>query len=62
MIAKALPQIIILFLIVLSIGSSLESHDKPKTGKNSFWSSLISNAILLALLWWGGFFDVFLGL
>jgi len=54
---KMLPQIIVLVLIVLSLGINMAQHGTPKTGKNSFWVSLVSAAITLGLLWWGGFFN-----
>lgn len=51
-----LPQIIWLGLMVLSLGMSLANHDKPKTGYENFWISLIAFGVHFALLSWGGFF------
>ena len=31
-------------------------HGKPKNGYYSFWSTVLDEAIILGLLWWGGFF------
>lgn len=50
-----LPQI--LYLVLLGTGALLAAHDhgKPRSD-NNFWTSLISTAITLGLLIWGGFF------
>lgn len=50
-----LPQYIFLGLAVFSLGIALEQHGKPRS-PSSFWVSLVSSAITLGLLWWGGFF------
>jgi len=51
------PEVIMLFLMVLSLGIAISEHGKPKTGKNSFWATLIGQALSFALLYWGGFFS-----
>lgn len=46
------------WLAIASISLLLNArdHGKPKTGKDSFWHSLIGLAILGSILYWGGFF------
>jgi len=51
-----LPQVFILALYLISLGISIERHGKPKKGNESAWTSLIATIIMLALLYWGGFF------
>ena len=53
-----LPQIILLGFIFLGLGISLANHGKSRSDEN-FVVSLISTIILLFLLYWGKFFDVF---
>jgi hypothetical protein len=51
------PQIVLLVIIVLADGMALALHGKPKTGDHNFWSSILSTAIMLTLLYYGGFFS-----
>lgn len=51
-----IPQIIILVIYMIYLGMSLADDGKVKIQKESFWLSLVSCGIMLALLWWGGFF------
>lgn len=50
-----LPQLIVLGLYVLSLGLTLGLHGQPRP-PYSFWTALLSVALMLPLLWWGGFF------
>lgn len=50
------PQIIVLALMMIGVGFNLAVHGNPKTGNESFFTSLVSNAIMFSLLYWGGFF------
>lgn len=50
------PQGIVLFLIGLSVFLNLIKHGEKKQSEWNFHTSLISAAILLGLLYWGGFF------
>lgn len=50
------PQIIFLALTFISSGIYLAKHGEPKTGAYNFGISLLSDAIVLGLLYWGGFF------
>lgn len=52
-----IPQIIVLGLTFLGIGSQMVKHGKPKEGNESFWTHLIAVIITYSLLYWGGFFD-----
>ena len=50
-------QMILIALYAMSLGLSLERHGKQRTGKENFWITLLSAAIIFALLIWGGFFS-----
>ena len=50
------PQIIIIVLIAMNVGLHLAKHGQPRTDKYDFFWELFGKAILVALLWWGGFF------
>lgn len=53
-----IPQIIVVGLYLLSLGSEMAKHGEPKeAGKHNAWSTLIILLIMTSLLWWGGFFD-----
>lgn len=52
-------QIILLTLFLISLLINANQHGKPKTGNYNFWYPAISLTIMLGLLYWGGFFDVF---
>jgi hypothetical protein len=49
--------IVLLGLTALAGGITLEQHGKPKTGITSIWTWLISVAIQMGILSWGGFFN-----
>jgi hypothetical protein len=51
------PQITLIILWALALGITAEQHGKPKKGNESFWRSLLSVAIISAILWWGGFWN-----
>lgn len=53
-----IPQIIIIVLISLSAGINIAEHGKPKNQKFNIFIDLASSVILVALLWWGGFWTV----
>jgi hypothetical protein len=55
--AMKAPQIIVLTLTGVGLLLDAYMHGKPKEGKNSIWLSLISRALSMGLLWWGGFFN-----
>ena len=54
-----IPQIVMLLLLAISTGTYLANHGEPRDTEYNFWVSLLSDAIVLGLLYWGGFFDVF---
>ncbi|GAG30184.1 unnamed protein product [marine sediment metagenome] len=51
------PQIMIIILMTLGLGLHLTEHGKPRSNYN-FWHGLITTGIWVAILHWGGFFDV----
>lgn len=50
------PQWVYLGLLVLALGIDLERNGQPKTGKHSFFGSLLGVSISGFVLWKGGFF------
>ncbi len=52
-----LPQLVYLFLVFVSIGMACAKHGEPKTGTDNGWITTIASAIVLSILWWGGFFS-----
>lgn len=54
------PQIIFLTMVLISLLLEANRHRQPKQGNNSFWVALVATIISLGLLYWGGFFAVFL--
>lgn len=56
------PQIIVLVLVVLALGMELAKHGEVKKAtKYNFWTTFFAQAVTIALLYWGGFFDALLG-
>jgi len=53
-------QLIYLGIIAIGLGMTFAKHGEPKTGKENGWVSLISCAIVLFILYKGGFFNVLL--
>ena len=53
-----IPQIIFLCLLTMSITIHLINHGENRPPYN-VWHKLIGAVILFALLWWGGFWEVF---
>lgn len=51
------PQGIVLVLMILGLGAIMTKSGKPKEGKESFLFAFVCDAILLGLLYWGGFFS-----
>lgn len=51
-----LPSLILLGLFMLSLGTSIANHGNPRSDENAI-TTLISIAIWLVLLHWGGFFN-----
>ena len=50
------PQIIMIVLYALSLGTELVKHGRVYEQKHNFWLSLLGVAISVAILVWGGFF------
>jgi hypothetical protein len=38
----------------------MANHGKVKERKENFWITLLAQVILYVILWWGGWFDVFI--
>ena len=56
------PQIILLCIALINIVVSAIKHGEPKDKTSStynFWITLGNILVLLGLLYWGGFFQVF---
>lgn len=51
----AWPQYAYIGLTLLGLGFVLAKTGEPKTGKYSFWASVFSTALVLWLLYEGGF-------
>lgn len=52
-----IPQIIIIALYTLNVGTDLIQHGKPKTGYHNFFITFVGAGIGIAILRWGGFFN-----
>lgn len=48
-----------LFLMAVSIGIEMSYHGETKPKKYNVWSTLVAVALNIAILHWGGFFNVF---
>ena len=51
-----IPQIIMIVMLALVLFVNVANHNKPREGKYSAWEALVSTAIEISLLTWGGFF------
>ena len=51
-----IPQIIILALYCVNIGTHLARHGEPRKDKYNVFYELIGAALGIAILAWGGFF------
>jgi len=54
-----IPQLIYLSLVLIGLGAEIARHGEAKKGKYNGWTSLIATLIILTVLYYGGFFDVF---
>lgn len=50
------PQLIVLALMLLATGIHLAKHDQPRDTKYNFVTAVISDGLMIGLLYWGGFF------
>jgi hypothetical protein len=50
------PAIIYIVLVVIELLVVCAKDGDEKTGRHSAGVTLVSNALMIALLWWGGFF------
>ncbi len=51
------PQIIYLVLMGINLLASSYMHGKERTGKYNVFVTLIVAALVIGLLYWGGFFS-----
>ena len=51
------PQIIMIAILAISIGTNLSRHGEPQTGNHNIVHTIIGAAISVAILWWGGFWS-----
>lgn len=54
------PQIIYIVLVSIVLLVHLSKDGQPIEREYSFFAKLVGTAIVVALLWWGGFWDVFI--
>lgn len=54
------PQIIWIALLFIGLFNTAYMHGKPMDGKYNFWVRFFSSILSILLLWWGGFFEVFI--
>ena len=54
------PQIIVIVYLFLVLLIASHYHGKPRTGNYNLWGSFAFSIIVLLLLFWGGFFDVWI--
>jgi hypothetical protein len=50
------PQIIMVGLVASELTIFAVKHGEYR-GKYNFWVTLVSDVLLVALLWWGGFWS-----
>lgn len=53
-----IPQLIHIGLALFYLGVTIAKRGQPKRGKRNFSTDLVSAAIIVGLLVWGGFFAV----
>jgi len=54
-----IPQILIISLGMIGLGINISKHGESETGKHNVWTSITSLSMYWAILYYGGFFDVF---
>jgi hypothetical protein len=56
---KFLPQIIMFIFIGVKVGVAILTHGTPKSGNYNFKINICAMIVTQALLYWGGFYNVF---
>ena len=51
------PQIVLLVLIGSNLGIGVVKHGEPEKGRHNVLVTLLSNALLVTLLYFGGFWS-----
>lgn len=49
------PQLLFLALMAMSLGQDLVRHNKVRATKDNVWLSLFAQALVVLILWAGGF-------
>lgn len=49
--------LIYLALTFLGLGIAFAQHGQPKTGNHNAGITVVGTALVLLLMWWGGFFS-----
>jgi len=55
------PQIIYLVCLGIYMLAALTMHGSVTTKKENFWRDMCLRALAVGLLYWGGFFDCWIG-
>lgn len=50
-------QLTMIILYIATLTVSLLRHGQPKTGKVSYWETILSLSISYSVLYWGGFWE-----
>lgn len=57
-----IPQLIVIAIFSISLGEDIANHGKEKKRTENARRSLVAYALFFGILYWGGFWDVFLKL
>lgn len=49
------PQVIMIVMLSIGLGIDIVKHGESKTGKYNFVTTLIAQLLVVAILYWGGF-------
>lgn len=52
-----IPQLILIIAICLGSVTQIKNHGKTRVSEYNFTYWLVTNALMFAILLWGGFFD-----
>ena len=56
-----IPHILYIALTLIGLGMEIAKHGEiKKQSKHNAWTTLISSSIIWIILYFGGFFDIFL--
>ena len=49
------PQMILILWLIAGHTLNAREHGRPQTGNYNYWIYFFHSVLLVALLWWGGF-------